>query len=642
MSDTALIDDQAVDADADRIIRDALNLEQPKSFFLYAGAGSGKTRSLVEALGDACVRHGRRLALRNQKIAVITYTNKARDEIDQRLEYDPRVEVATIHAFAWALIKGFDSDIREWLRVNLAEEIQQLEDEEARGRKGTKTSLNRQQKIVSKTRRLERLDGIARFVYSPTGDNRSRESLNHTEVIAMTAAFLSEKPGLQRLLVTHFPILLIDESQDTTRRLMDAFLTVAAEYQGAFTLGLFGDTMQRIYADGKEDLANAIPDDWERPEKVMNFRCPKRVIELINAIRADVDGKAQRARSDAPEGVVRVFIAGFANDKPAFEAKAARRMAEITGDEAWAKGDEAIKTLALEHLMAARRFGFEQFFAPLYAEDRLRTGLLDGTGSGIAFLLSDVLPLADALGTGDAFSIASVVRRISPLLDKEQLAAVDPEGQRKMLQRAREGTDALKALLEAEEPPSIEAVLTIGEEHALFAIPEVLAPYLVPRLDAMLLDGGPGQDKQGDEEEPSEVSAWGQALAAPFSELAKYDRYVRGLSQFDTHQGVKGLEFPRVMIVINDEEMRGFMFNYGKLLGTHEKSKTDRDNEAAGKETSIDRTRRLFYVTCSRAEESLAIVYYSDDPPRARQALLRLGWFASEEIELADEAADGS
>jgi DNA helicase-2/ATP-dependent DNA helicase PcrA len=119
------------------------------------------------------------------------------------------------------------------------------------------------------------------------------------------------------------------------------------------------------------------------------------------------------------------------------------------------------------------------------------------------------------------------------LLDKERLAAADPEGQRKMLQQAREGTDALKALLEADEPPSLEAVLTTGEKHALFAIPDVLAPYLVPGLDAMLLDGGPEEDERKDEEESSEVSAWGQALAAPFSELAKYDRYVRGLSQFD-------------------------------------------------------------------------------------------------------------
>lgn len=31
-------------------IYSCLNLDDPKSFFLYAGAGSGKTRSLVEVL----------------------------------------------------------------------------------------------------------------------------------------------------------------------------------------------------------------------------------------------------------------------------------------------------------------------------------------------------------------------------------------------------------------------------------------------------------------------------------------------------------------------------------------------------------------------------------------------------------------
>ena len=88
------------------------------------------------------------------------------------------------------------------------------------------------------------------------------------------------------------------------------------------------------------------------------------------------------------------------------------------------------------------------------------------------------------------------------------------------------------------------------------------------------------------------------------------------------------------MVVISDDEARGFLFSYGKLMGTKEKTKTDRDNEAAGNDTSIDRTRRLFYVTCSRAEESLAIIYYSDNPGLARSALLERGWFADDEIEV--------
>jgi DNA helicase-2/ATP-dependent DNA helicase PcrA len=39
-------------------------------------------------------------------------------------------------------------------------------------------------------------------------------------------------------------------------------------------------------------------------------------------------------------------------------------------------------------------------------------------------------------------------------------------------------------------------------------------------------------------------------------------------------------------------------------------------------------------VTCSRAEDSLAIVYYSDNPDFARTALLGRGWFGDDEIEI--------
>jgi len=87
-------------------------------------------------------------------------------------------------------------------------------------------------------------------------------------------------------------------------------------------------------------------------------------------------------------------------------------------------------------------------------------------------------------------------------------------------------------------------------------------------------------------------------------------------------------------IVINDDEARGFLFAYDKFFGTKAKSKADVENEAAGRETGSDRTRRLFYVTCSRAEKSLAIVYYSPDPALARNAILQYGWFEPDEVEL--------
>lgn len=634
MSDS--VEDDLHDESADATILACLDLEHPKSFFLYAGAGSGKTRSLVEAVRAVCRDQGRRLSLGGQQIGVITFTNAACDEIKQRLEFDPRVEVSTIHSFAWSLVAGYDGDIRQWLESRLLQEIVELEEAQAKGRAGTKAAIDRARSIESKRRRHAGLNEIQRFTYSPSGDNRTRDALNHAEVIAMTSDFLTTKPGLRRLLVTRFPILLIDESQDTSRRLMEALLEVQVMHADSFCLGLFGDTMQRIYADGKTGLAEAIPEDWARPRKEMNHRCPTRVLDLINAVRRDADGEAQRPRSDASRGVIRLFVLPEATvAKSAAEADIAARMADVTGDVAWSIGTEAIKTLALEHMMSARRFGFQTFFEALYAVERIRTGLLDGSGAGIGLFTREILPLAKALRERDRFAAAAIIRRTSPLLDRKALKEAGAE-QRALLQRARTASDGLLALLDGAEAPTLGTVLRYVAETRLFTIPDVLAPFAADDPATEPEDGETQREAEREEEVDikSETGSWRNALEAPFDEIDRYDRYVRGVSQFDTHQGVKGLEFPRVMVIVSDEEARGFMFNYDKLFGVKDKSDSDLNNEAAGKETTIDRTRRLFYVTCSRAEESLAIVYYAANPAGVRDAMVERGWFEPDEIEL--------
>ena len=88
------------------------------------------------------------------------------------------------------------------------------------------------------------------------------------------------------------------------------------------------------------------------------------------------------------------------------------------------------------------------------------------------------------------------------------------------------------------------------------------------------------------------------------------------------------------MVVISDEEARGFLFSYEKLFGAKAKSDSDLRNENAGQETTIDRTRRLFYVTCSRAEESLAIAAYSENPEAVKRQVIASGWFAEDEVEI--------
>ena len=87
-----------------------------------------------------------------------------------------------------------------------------------------------------------------------------------------------------------------------------------------------------------------------------------------------------------------------------------------------------------------------------------------------------------------------------------------------------------------------------------------------------------------------------------------------------------------MMVIIDDASSRGNTFSYDKLFGIAEKSDADCENEKYGKETTLDRTKRLLYVTCSRAKNSLAIVYYTDNVDLAAERILQSGWFHADEI----------
>ena len=73
----------------DKEIRECFSKENPKCFFVFAGAGSGKTKSLIDVLSFLDKEYGDDLLLNGKQIAVITYTNAACDEISRRLQYKP-------------------------------------------------------------------------------------------------------------------------------------------------------------------------------------------------------------------------------------------------------------------------------------------------------------------------------------------------------------------------------------------------------------------------------------------------------------------------------------------------------------------------------------------------------------------------
>lgn len=87
------------DDSVDLSISECLNPAAPKSFFLFAGAGSGKTKSLKQALEQFRATYGLEFQARSKKIAVITYTNAAADEIVERVGADSLFPISTIHSF---------------------------------------------------------------------------------------------------------------------------------------------------------------------------------------------------------------------------------------------------------------------------------------------------------------------------------------------------------------------------------------------------------------------------------------------------------------------------------------------------------------------------------------------------------------
>ena len=605
-----------------------LDLEKPKSFFLYAGAGTGKTRAVVEALDIFRDRYGRLFRRSGQKVAVITYTNAACDEIRRRIDFDPIFAVSTIHSFAWENIRTYPNDISACLRVRLSNEIDELHDKQSRGR-SAKAAAERKVQIESKQKRLKHLDAIKQFTYNPNGENIGKNSLNHAEVIAILAEFLSDKPLLRQMLIRKHPVLLIDESQDTQKDLICAFFALQAKYPDQFSLCLFGDTMQRIYADGKVGLEKDVPKDWEMPALVVNHRCPKRIVTLLNQIRSKADGARQEPRQDAQEGVVRLFLVNDVDDvnKRKVEMEAARIMAEVTSDDEW-MCQQTFKVLTLEHHMAARRGGFDCFFEPLYRIPNFRTGLLDGTLNGVAFFTQQVLPLVQAMKSGDRFAVARIVKDHSPIVSPKKLS-----GSMNSSAEIRKAGRSVKSMFSQWNDgadPILLDVLKVLDHKGLFSIPDVFAPIL---SDA---------DEQGEKVESvptdaeddrnPEVDAWREALSVPFSQLEAYAEYISDRSPFGTHQGIKGLQFPRVMVILDDNEARGFMFSYEKLLGAKAPTKTDEENRREGKDTSVDRTCRLFYVTCSRAQRSLAVIVYTKEADKVASHMSSVGWFEDQEV----------
>lgn len=618
-----------------------LTFGSQRSFFLSAGAGAGKTRALVLAVEQALSVNGESMEISGARIAVITYTRAARDEIRRRLKYDARVSVSTIHSFAWGLISPHTPAIKIVREQMLRSDNELLLEQELKGRRPSAASAARVRKIERNRQRLERLDSVERFHYSPDRDVPGRDELNHQEVIGICANLLAAKPLLAQIMVSRFPIVFIDEVQDTAKSILPVLLQAERQHQGSFTLGLFGDTMQRIYLDGVTNLVAEIPQDWVRPRIQENHRSATRIVRLANAIRLPIDNEMQVA-ARAERGTVRIFLASQTASRDAVELEVRMRMAVASGDARWnvpeTSGDPGqTMTLILEHSLAASRLRFQGFADSFPSDVRDEIyGQGAATGSMVTFL-GKLCQLLDALAGNrvhEADRLIGAFREESrqyesaaEITSRSEREAADPSGPRKAAR-------GLRGLIRDRGDVPMLDVLEYLSQSNLFALPEVARELVEYQEDR----AGLSTNLPAESVDESRIIAWLLALGHSWLEVSSYHTYITGNATVDTHQGVKGLEFTRVLAILDDRDAKGSWFSFDKLLETKDLSAVDLANVEAGKETTVDRTRRLFYVACTRAQEGLAIVYYVSTPKLfiENTAIRRL--FEPEEIQVIPDA----
>jgi len=215
----------------------------------------------------------------------------------------------------------------------------------------------------------------------------------------------------------------------------------------------------------------------------------------------------------------------------------------------------------------------------------------------------------------------SLLRQFCPRFQTERLEGCDVAAE---LEALNTDIDSLNDKLLVDSAEKIGDIIGFVIERELVELDE--------RFEPAFIGYSVGVDIDDDTPENSQF----RFMYCGAEELWGYQNYIEDQSPFATQQGIKGAEFDRVLVVVDDEENTAISFSYGKYFGLIPLSDRDKANAREGKETVVDRTRRLFYVCCSRAVKDLAVVIFTADVAETHAAIENKGYFNSNEIHLLD------
>jgi len=554
-------------------------LANKQSFLLEAGAGAGKTYSLVEALKKLLKDESARLKRHSQQIACITYTNRATEIITGRIDGNKLVAVSTIHAFCWALIRSFQPVLRQYFQT-LPEWQSKLADG---------------MPVASQTVEYEL--GYRKITEESI-------SLDHDDVLSLTA-YLLTMPKFQSILASRFPYIFIDEYQDTSVDLMNAFKTHLFCRKNGPVVGLFGDHWQRIY---DETCGHVADPALKEVGKKANFRSATSIVSVLNKMRPQLP---QAFKDEDFVGTARVFHTNswkrtrrpasggghWTGDLPVSDAHVVlERCIEHLKGAGWNFAPDKTKVLLLTHNGLAAEQGYAQL-AKVFPYNDL---FIKKTDDHIAFFADKLEPAVSAYVEHRYGQMFDVLGEEAPRLSSQA--------------EKRKWSEAMNKLVD------LRMTGTIGQ-----VIDHLLA-VKYPRLPGKVFDREKNARESKDSETepaPEIITRVRNLRTVPYVEMIALTGYLEGHTPFTTKHNVKGDEFENVLVVLG----RGWnKYNFDQLL----QWMANPGSIPKDKIVSYERNRNLFYVSCSRPITNLALLFTQVLSPSALSLLT--SWFGQDHI----------
>lgn len=517
-------------------------LNSGKSFRVEAGAGSGKTYSLNRVIDWIQDNYWKSLKSKKQNVACITYTNVGVNVISSRLREDSSIQPMTIHSFAWGLIKQFSSSLKRYvIDLNLVP-------------KGVTSSDFDE---VQYTLGVKCVEG--RVLY-----------ISHDDVIKLFSSFM-DNAKFRRILSLQYPIILIDEYQDSLKQIISQLLRWYINKNEGPQFGFFGDSWQTIY--DKSSCGEINSKELVAIGKESNFRSQGVIVEVLNRIRPELP---QITASEKCDGKVLIVTC---NDYKG-PRKSGYYKDELPDDELLSRIDGLQKylafnygwnigthvTLMITHKMLAKQQHYTSVLSVL--GDRFK----DGQDCYLIFFQNTVEPLFSAL-------LESKLTKVYDALGSDNYPIQSKNQKQKWVK--------LKEELEKARNKTIADVMDVIINATGIKIP---VPLKVQENHRAYLTN------------PESIYAnatIGEFYNITYEEIINALEYLNPKSSYSTDHGSKGEEYDNVLFVMG----KGWNnYQFDKYLGRDINSLSGQEYEA------YIRNRNLFYVCCSRAKKNLVLL----------------------------------